>query len=540
MVGNSTIFAVLLVTLSICNDTQCENKCKPKDCVDLRGYGVSTGRDGPHTVYPGISALPNTLDVSCDQITAGGGWTLWMRRSQVTNDTDFNQTWRVFKDGFGRQNGPDSEFYLGNEIVHQITANYPGKNGELRIEGVSRAGSSMATAASMFSLGDEASRYTMHVGVEHVHENTPNNELRYYDNRPFSQGDEVCRKQFDHVYWWFDRCTTFFFFGIIRNPKMGNRYDYTAMAMLTAIQRRVALKRAIMMFRPFKDIRVSNNPCKNKGTCEYVAADDTNRCICKNPYCGSKCEMKCENGGTCHANKAGLPSCKCPVGFSGQTCSKKNVCEKPCMNSGTCGYDVANDTNRCICTNPYCGSSCEMICENGGTCQANKAGLPSCKCPVGFSDQTCSKKNVCEKPCMNSGTCEYDVANDTNRCICTNPYCGSSCEMICENGGTCQYNKVWPSACKCADGYSGPYCQKKNETTTTKELSVSEKKNTIWFPYLLLLLLTATIPCCISFYIYKKRHNAEEQERERQLLLEKELEENTGCFSSVLGIPDAF
>ena len=300
MVGNSTICAVLLLTLLICNNTQCADICKPRDCVDLRCYGVSTVRDGPHTVYPGIAGLPDPLDVSCDQITAGGGWTVWMRRSEVTNDVDFKQTWDAFKDGFGLQNGSESEFYLGNEVVHQITSNYTGKNGELRIEGVSRRGKSMAIAANMFSLGDETSRYMMHLGVEHVNEGVMVNGLTYHDKKPFSIGDRTCQNIYKQHYWWFGKCALIFLFGPNRNPMNGYIILYHVMFMKSTKKKNVPLKRVVMLFRPFNETRVCDNPCKNGGICEYVAANDTKpetySCKCANGYAGPNCRI----GGTPH------------------------------------------------------------------------------------------------------------------------------------------------------------------------------------------------------------------------------------------------
>ena len=52
-----------------------QNQCRPKDCYDLKCYGVSKAKDGPHTIYPDTPDLTNfSLPVSCDQETDGGGW----------------------------------------------------------------------------------------------------------------------------------------------------------------------------------------------------------------------------------------------------------------------------------------------------------------------------------------------------------------------------------------------------------------------------------------------------------------------------------
>ena len=294
MVGHSTNCYVLLLILLICNNAQCTDMCKPRDCVDLRCYGISTVRDGPHTVYPDIASLPDPLDISCDQVSAGGGWTVWMRRSDVTNDVDFKQTWEAFKDGFGLQNGSESEFYLGNEVVHQITSNYTGKNGELRIEGVSRRNKSMIIAANMFSLGDEASRYMLHLGVEQVNEGVMVNGLTYHDKKPFSVGERLCQNIYKQHYWWFgEKCALIFLFGPNRSPMDGFTIIYHVMFMKSTKKKNMPLKRVVMLFRPFNETRVCDNPCKNGGTCEYVAANDTTpetySCKCAYGYWGPNC-----------------------------------------------------------------------------------------------------------------------------------------------------------------------------------------------------------------------------------------------------------
>ncbi|GIY77027.1 angiopoietin-related protein 7 [Caerostris extrusa] len=51
--------------------------------------------------------------------TSGGHWTLIQRRSK--GDQDFNKDWNYYKNGFG--DVATGDFWLGNEILHQLTTN---------------------------------------------------------------------------------------------------------------------------------------------------------------------------------------------------------------------------------------------------------------------------------------------------------------------------------------------------------------------------------------------------------------------------------
>ena len=70
-----------------------QNHCRPKDCFDLRCYGQSHGKDGPHTIYPD-TYLPS-LNVSCDQETLDGGWIMYQRR--VDGRLNFTRYWEEYK-----------------------------------------------------------------------------------------------------------------------------------------------------------------------------------------------------------------------------------------------------------------------------------------------------------------------------------------------------------------------------------------------------------------------------------------------------------
>lgn len=58
-----------------------------------------------------------TTPVYCDLETAGGGWTVFQRRVDASND--FSRNWEGYKNGFGVD---DRNFWLGNELVHKMTS----------------------------------------------------------------------------------------------------------------------------------------------------------------------------------------------------------------------------------------------------------------------------------------------------------------------------------------------------------------------------------------------------------------------------------
>ncbi|KAI0227496.1 Ryncolin-4, partial [Lamellibrachia satsuma] len=293
MLDTSSIVGWSSVALCLCNVVLCQQiNCKPKDCIDLKCYRVSTGQDGPHTVYPGIVSLPS-VNVSCDQTVLGGGWTVWLRRCLQTNDTNFNRTWVEYKNGFGRQEGANSEFYLGNEIVHLLTNNYSSGNGEFRIEAISYNDTSYGLSTDGFSLESEADKYRLRVGMEHDNVNVSTGAMLLIKDQQFTTGViELCINRYKNMYWWFNDCTHFFFFGRHGNPKT---WTLKYLFIVDDKNEPISMKRVHMLFRPYGDTRQCDNPCMNGATCEYVAASDTSRCKCPSTHCGAFCEKTCKN-----------------------------------------------------------------------------------------------------------------------------------------------------------------------------------------------------------------------------------------------------
>ncbi|KAI0232166.1 Angiopoietin-4 [Lamellibrachia satsuma] len=318
--------ALLLVALLSRNIVFGEN-CKPKDCVDLKCYRVSTAKDGPHTIYPGTPNLP-TLQVSCDQATVGDGWIVLMRR--VDGSVNFSRTWTEYRNGFGQHGDESTELWLGNENVHQMVNSYGNTKCELRLEGYAFDGTSCIITSGNFRLRNENRRYAVafdSVGADSMPlildwANHFGSYFRTIDNT-FS--DKVCFPTYTGG-WWYGLGT-----GDCHNVYFTGKYHSKPSPTRTSIyiehfKGHMSLKGCVMLFRPVDHgYRHCNNPCK-KGTCEYLAATDNHRCVCPTTHCGASCEVKnvCENNGTCVNNSTtNNITCECVAGFTGPTCSEK-------------------------------------------------------------------------------------------------------------------------------------------------------------------------------------------------------------------------
>ncbi len=76
--------------------------------------------------------------------------------------------------------------------------------------------------------------------------------------------------------------------------------------------------------------------------------------------------------------------------------------------------------------------------------------------------------SIVPNPCLNKGTCMYLGHEIT--CNCANTFAGTFCtervdfcsSQPCHNGGTCQNVGQYDGKCQCLPGYSGRFCEGKN------------------------------------------------------------------------------
>ena len=297
--------------------------CRPSDCFDLSCYGLSEGKDGPHTIYP-VSPNQKPFNVSCDQDTDGGGWIMYQRRA--TGTVNFTRTWQEYKDGFGDNGGNTTELWLGNEKVYQLVQIHGAKMITLRIEVDAFDGAEGWIEAENFTLSNEALLYTIYwnsvtrASVRHLM-----GSWGIHRQRPFKTFDQVGGQQSCLDYfkggWWYDsdaNCGQVFING---------EYLTSAQTVMSSIYvyrfKPGSLKRSRMMFRETNYVHACNNPCENGATCVHVANPRGRRCVCKTGFCGPECEWKnlCKNGGTCEYRKTtNSTTCKCSAQFVGPKC----------------------------------------------------------------------------------------------------------------------------------------------------------------------------------------------------------------------------
>ena len=281
MIYNAAIFA-----FSLWNMASGQNNCMPKDCYDLRCYGLSKGIDGPHTIYPERPSLPS-LEVSCDQDTNGGGWIMYQRR--VNGTLNFTRTWAEYKILFGKNGDNTTELWLGNEHVYQLLQSFGGRKVTLRIEVDAFDGDSGWIEATDFTMGDVSAEYIIYWNnltttaspkpMAHSWNNHNNQSFKTYD---FDGGDPRCLT-YATGGWWYGRtvCTNVYL--------NGNYSDNVRPGIYVPVFKPVGLRQSRMMFRT-TDVHACDNPCKNGGTCEYDETTTTITCNCSAEFSGPLCD----------------------------------------------------------------------------------------------------------------------------------------------------------------------------------------------------------------------------------------------------------
>ena len=148
----------------------------PEDCAEYYKGGVT--KSGVYSVDPDGKGA---FQVYCDMATAPGGWTVFQRRQDGSQDFDLK--WREYKAGFGQLTG---EFWLGLDKIHRLTDGRP--NTELRVDIEDSSGDRAYAKYGSFGVGDEQSQYKLSVGS---YSGTAGDALSSHDNSKFTTKDKA-------------------------------------------------------------------------------------------------------------------------------------------------------------------------------------------------------------------------------------------------------------------------------------------------------------------------------------------------------------
>ncbi|XP_020626691.1 ficolin-2-like [Orbicella faveolata] len=132
------------------------------------------------------------MQVLCDMVTDGGGWTVFQRR--LDGSVDFFLGWESYKNGFGNLKG---EFWLGNDNLHRLTA---AGNVSLRVDLEDFEDDIRYAEYTTFKVADEE---------DNMHLPTLNGFLFFHSNQPYSTKDSDSSGGCPQTHkgaWWYKTC----------------------------------------------------------------------------------------------------------------------------------------------------------------------------------------------------------------------------------------------------------------------------------------------------------------------------------------------
>lgn len=119
----------------------------PLDCEAIL-KAVPSSASGVYTIVPD----DKPMEVYCDMSFQGGGWTVFQRR--VDASQDFYLNWAEYKKGFGDKK---ANFWLGNENLNRLTSS--GQYNVLISMTLRSNGTQWHAYYDNFGVGDESTFY---------------------------------------------------------------------------------------------------------------------------------------------------------------------------------------------------------------------------------------------------------------------------------------------------------------------------------------------------------------------------------------------
>ena len=142
------------------------------------------------------------FQVYCDMVTDGGGWTVFQRRQDGSQD--FYLYWANYNSGFGNL---WREHWLGLSLIHRVTG-WDSDN-TLRVDLEDFDGVEKYAKYSAFYVNDQATNYQLYVSG---YSGTAGDSLSYHNGRPFSTRDRDNDAWSSHCAvsytgaWWYGAC----------------------------------------------------------------------------------------------------------------------------------------------------------------------------------------------------------------------------------------------------------------------------------------------------------------------------------------------
>ena len=173
-----------------------QQKKIPRNCYHAKLLGHSVSGVYEIDARDGLGSF----NVSCDMQTNGGGWTVFQRRKDGSED--FYRNWYDYKHGFGELYG---EFWLGLDKIHRLTST----SVTLRIDLMAPDSSKAYANYEEFTIGNDKSMYVIHFGR---YAGTAGDSLQSHKGMKFSTKDKDndinsgnCAVSYSGA-WWYESC----------------------------------------------------------------------------------------------------------------------------------------------------------------------------------------------------------------------------------------------------------------------------------------------------------------------------------------------